>query len=43
MSGWELGTWAAIVGLTFGSIAVFLWFLGDAIKLFRQRRGRKTG
>jgi hypothetical protein len=39
MSGWEIGTWAAIVVLTVGSIAVFIWFLGDAIKLFRKRRG----
>jgi len=38
MSAWEIGTWAAIVGLTFGSIAVFAWFLGDAIRLLRRRR-----
>ena len=42
MSGWELATRAAIFGLSFGSIAVFVWFLGDAIRLFRQRRARKT-
>ena len=38
MSGWQLGTLAAIVGLSVGSIAVFLWFLRDAIRLFRRRR-----
>lgn len=43
MSGWELGTWAAIACLTFGSVAVFVWFLGDAIRLFRRRRARKRG
>ena len=41
MSGWEIGTWAAIIGLTGGSIAVFSWFLRDAIRLFRQRRERR--
>ena len=38
MSGWEIGTWAAIAGLSFGSIAVFVWFLGDALKILRRRR-----
>jgi hypothetical protein len=40
MSGWEIGTWAAIICLSAGSIAVFVWFLGDAIRLFKRRRGR---
>ena len=38
MSAGEIGTWAAIVGLTVGSVAVFVWFLGDALRLFRRRR-----
>ena len=38
MSAWEIGTWAAIVGLTVGSVAVFVWFLSDALRLFRRRR-----
>jgi len=38
MSGWQLGTWAAIGTLTVGSLAVFAWFLGDAIRLFQRRR-----
>ena len=40
MSGWEIGTRVAIVCLSAGSIAVFVWFLGDAIRLFKRRRGR---
>ena len=40
MSGWEIATWAAIGGLSVGSVAVFVWFLGDAVRLFKRRRGR---
>lgn len=40
MSGWELGTWAAIGVLAVGSVAVFIWFLRDAIRLLRRRLGR---
>ena len=38
MSGWEIGTRLAIVVLLAGSIGVFAWFLGDALRLFRRRR-----
>ena len=40
MSGWEIGTRAAIVVLGVGSIAVFAWFLRDAIRLLRERTAR---
>ena len=40
MSGWEIGTWIAIGVLFVGSVAVFLWFLGDALRLLRKRRRR---
>ena len=40
MSGWELGTRIAIGVLLAGSIAVFGWFLRDALRLLRQRTRR---
>ncbi|HEX6588543.1 MAG TPA: hypothetical protein VF039_05930 [Longimicrobiales bacterium] len=41
MSGWELGTRIAIAVLLVGSVAVFVWFIGDALRLFRTRRPGK--
>lgn len=40
MSGWEIGTWIAIGVLAVGSVAVFLWFLNDAVRLLRRRMRR---
>ena len=40
MSGWELGTWLAIGVLIVGSIAVFAWFLRDAVRIIRSRTRR---
>lgn len=40
MSIWGVVTWAAIVVLGAGSLAVFAWFLVDALELLRQR-GRR--
>lgn len=40
MSGWELGTWLAIGVLLVGSVAVFAWFAGDALRLLRKRTRR---
>lgn len=40
MSAWEIGTRVAIGVLLVGSVAVFGWFLGDAIRLFRRRTRR---
>ena len=42
MSGWELGTRIAIVVLLVGSVAVFAWFIGDALRLFEGRRRGKA-
>ncbi len=39
MSAWEFWTWVAIAVLVFGSIAAFIWFLRDAVRLFRQEPG----
>jgi hypothetical protein len=36
MSRWELYTWVSIVVLVAGSIAVFAWFLRDALRLYRR-------
>lgn len=38
MSAWTAATWASIGILGIGSIAVFVWFLRDAIRLLRARR-----
>lgn len=43
MSAWAVATWIAIVTLGVGSIAVFVWFLGDAWRLLRRRRGAGPG
>ena len=42
MSGWELATWVSIVLLVFGSIAVFIWFLVDAVRWLRTHPDRRT-
>ena len=39
MSAWTIATWASIVVLALGSLAVFAWFLVDAVRLLRARRG----
>jgi hypothetical protein len=39
MSRWELWTWLAIAVLIFGSIGAFIWFLRDAVRLFRGELG----
>jgi hypothetical protein len=36
MSVWELWTWVSIVVLTIGSMAVFLWFLLDLVRVRRE-------
>ena len=38
MSAWTVATWTAIVVLGAGSLAVFGWFLRDAIRMLRHRR-----
>jgi hypothetical protein len=38
MSAWTIATWAAIVTLALGALAVFAWFLVDAVKLLKSRR-----
>ena len=38
MSIWAIATWVSIVALGVGSIAVFGWFLRDAIRMLRSRR-----
>lgn len=38
MSGWAIATWISIGTLGVGSIAVFAWFLRDAIRMLRRRR-----
>ena len=40
MSVWTLATWVSIVVLALGAIAVFGWFLVDAVKLLKSRRRR---
>lgn len=42
MSAWTVATWASIVVLALGSLAVFAWFLVDAVKLLKSRRRRDT-
>jgi hypothetical protein len=37
MSVWQLATWVAVLCLIVGSIAVFAWFLRDALALLRRR------
>lgn len=39
MNRWEFWTWLAIFVLIFGSIGAFLWFLRDAVRLFRGELG----
>jgi hypothetical protein len=41
MSGWELGTWISIGVLVFGSLAVFGWFLVDAVRWWRHHPERR--
>ncbi len=36
MNGWDLMTWISIAVLVLGSAAVFVWFLRDAVRLFRD-------
>jgi hypothetical protein len=36
VSVWTFWTWVAIVVLTFGSIAVFAWFLRDLVRIRRE-------
>ncbi len=43
MSTWEVATWLAIVTLVFGSLAVFVWFLVDAVRWVRMDRARRRG
>lgn len=43
MSVWAIGTWAAIFTLCVGSVAVFVWFLSDALRLLRKRRAASGG
>jgi hypothetical protein len=46
MSRWEVWTWIAIAVLIFGSIGAFVWFLRDAVRLFRgelREDGSETG
>jgi hypothetical protein len=38
LSTWELATWLSIATLVFGSLAVFVWFLGDALRWWRADR-----
>lgn len=38
MSGWAIATWVSIVALGGGSLAVFAWFLRDALRMLRRRR-----
>ena len=37
MSIWTIATWASIVILALGSLAVFAWFLVDAVRLLSGR------
>lgn len=44
MTKWEVYTWLAIGVLVVGSLAVFGWFLRDALRLYRRLgRGREVG
>jgi hypothetical protein len=36
MSAWELWTWVSIVILIGGSLAIFAWFLVDALRWLRR-------
>jgi heme exporter protein D len=36
MNAWAFWTWAAVVVLTFGSVAVFVWFLVDLVRIRRE-------
>jgi hypothetical protein len=41
MSGWELATLASIAVLVLGSLAVFVWFLFDAVRWLREHPSRR--
>ena len=36
MNKWDVFTWLSIAVLILGSLAIFAWFLHDAVKLFRS-------
>jgi hypothetical protein len=40
MMSWDAFTWLAIAILIFGSVAVFAWFLTEALRLLRQFQRR---
>lgn len=42
MNRWDIISWISIAVLIFGSIAIFAWFLFDAVKLMRAL-GRPPG
>jgi hypothetical protein len=41
MTGWEIGTWLAILVLGPGALAVFCFFLRDARRIVRELRNEK--
>ncbi|HLU24401.1 MAG TPA: hypothetical protein VKZ58_01660 [Longimicrobiales bacterium] len=42
MTHWDIISWISIAVLILGSIAIFVWFLFDAVKLVRAL-GRAAG
>lgn len=36
MNVWSLWTWISIGILTFGSVAIFVWFLADILRIRRE-------
>lgn len=42
MSGWEIGTWAAIGVLVIMPPIIFVWFLFDAVKWVRRHPRRRS-
>lgn len=41
MSLWAVATWIAVGVLGVGSLAVFGWFLRDALVMLKERRERR--
>jgi hypothetical protein len=38
---WELATWVAVAVLVPGSVAIFVWFVADAVKLYHRFGARR--
>jgi hypothetical protein len=38
---WDLATWLAVTVLVLGSVAIFVWFAVDALRLYRRLGERR--